>query len=126
MGRGRRPCGPGPRAGGHSATFDPTRTIVDVNTSDLVRRVRSVTYLPIIAAGGVDSPMAVHDLLEAGAEAVAVGTLLMRSEEAGTSSTHRAALEDDAFSETVLTRAFTGRPGHQMVKCPDRSSREHH
>ncbi|CAM3732119.1 NAD(P)H-dependent flavin oxidoreductase [Smaragdicoccus niigatensis] len=99
----------GASAGGHSATFDPQRTIEETSTAELVRAVRSVTPLPIVAAGGVDGPSAVRALLESGAEAVAVGTLLLRTDEAGTSRTHRDALADPAFSETVLTHAFTGR-----------------
>lgn len=104
----------GPSAGGHSATFDPRRTIEEMSTADLVRAVRSVTPRPIVAAGGVDGPVAVRELLDAGAEAVAVGTLLLRTDEAGTSRTHRDALVDPAFTETVLTHAFTGRPARGL------------
>ncbi|WP_258934453.1 nitronate monooxygenase [Nesterenkonia pannonica] len=53
-------------------------------------------------------------ILDAGAEAVVVGTLLLRTDEAGTSPTHRAALSDPQFEETVLTRAFTGRPAQAL------------
>ncbi len=75
---------------------------------------RAVTELPVIAGGGVDGPDAVHRLRAAGAAAVAVGTLLLRTDEAGTSPTHRAALTDPAFTETVITRAFTGRPARAL------------
>lgn len=68
----------------------------------------------MIAAGGVDGPEAVESLLAAGAVAVAVGTLLLRTDEAGTSPTHRQALADPAFTETVLTRVFTGRPARAL------------
>lgn len=104
----------GPRAGGHSATFDPARRIDDISTRDLVRQVRAGTELPIIAAGGLDGPVAVKELLDAGAQAVAVGTLLMRTDEAGTSDIHRRALTDPDFTETALTRAFTGRPARAL------------
>jgi len=104
----------GPCAGGHSATHDPARDITPMETEELVRQVRAVTELPIIAAGGVDGPDAVHRLREAGADAVAVGTLLLRTDEAGTSPTHRAALADPAFTETIITRAFTGRPARAL------------
>lgn len=104
----------GPGAGGHSATFDPTRTPNAVDTATLVRRVRAEVDLPVVAAGGVDGPDAVRRLLDAGAQAVAVGTLLLRTDEAGTSPTHRRALGDPAFTETVLTRAFTGRPARAL------------
>ncbi|MYU09561.1 nitronate monooxygenase [Streptomyces sp. SID8361] len=104
----------GPAAGGHSATFDPARTPGPTSTAQLIRQIRSVVSLPLIAAGGVDGPDAVRDLLAAGAETVAVGTLLLRADEAGTSPTHRAALADPAFDETVITRAFTGRPARAL------------
>lgn len=104
----------GPSAGGHSATFAPERRIDPISTEDLVRTVRAGTRLPVIAAGGVDGPEALRGLLDAGAEAAAVGTLLLLADEAGTSPTHRTALADAAYTETVLTRAFTGRPARAL------------
>ncbi|QSR28653.1 2-nitropropane dioxygenase [Nocardioides aromaticivorans] len=104
----------GPAAGGHSGTFDPRRPIRDEATADVVRAIRSASALPVVAGGGVNGPAAVRDLLAAGAEAVAVGTLLLRAEEAGTSATHRAALADPAFATTVVTHAFTGRPARAL------------
>lgn len=101
-------------AGGHSAVHDPAQIPEPVETDVLIRRVREVVDLPVIGAGGVDSPAAVRAILDAGAVAVAVGTLLLRTDEAGTSSTHRAALADPAFTETVVTRAFTGRPARAL------------
>ncbi|WP_165217323.1 nitronate monooxygenase [Schaalia sp. ZJ1691] len=99
----------GPRAGGHSATFDVSRPIHDCSTRDLVLAITSRTTLPVVATGGVDGPFMVRDLLDAGAQSVAVGTLLLRADEAGTSQTYRDAVGDAQFTETVLTRAFTGR-----------------
>ena len=104
----------GSSAGGHSATFDPRRTPEPLASDELVREVLRAVDLPTIGAGGVDGPQAVRSLLDSGAEAVAVGTLLLRAKEAGTSATHRNALADPAFSETVLTRAFTGRPARAL------------
>ncbi|MCE0764947.1 nitronate monooxygenase [Pseudonocardia kujensis] len=104
----------GSDAGGHSATFDPTRTFDPVDTAILIQQVLETVDLPVIAAGGVDGPDAVRRLLDAGAQAVAVGTLLLRTDEAGTSPTHKQALGDPAFTETVLTRAFTGRPARAL------------
>ncbi len=104
----------GPAAGGHSATHDALRDPAPGSTASLVRRVRAAVDLPIIAAGGVAGAEHVRDLLEGGADAVAVGTLLLRTDEAGTSATHRAALADPALDETVVTRAFTGRPARAL------------
>lgn len=104
----------GPDAGGHSAVHDPARYPEPVATAELVRRVRREVDLPVVAAGGVDGAAAARALLDAGAQAVAVGTLLLRTDEAGTSPTYRRALTDPAFTETVLTRAFTGRPARAL------------
>lgn len=104
----------GPRAGGHSATHDPFNNPQLVETEEVVEQVRSAVELPLIGAGGVDGPQAVQRILAAGAEAAAVGTLLLRTDEAGTSPAHRAALADQEFEETVLTRAFTGRPARAL------------
>jgi NAD(P)H-dependent flavin oxidoreductase YrpB (nitropropane dioxygenase family) len=104
----------GADAGGHSARHDPARALPPLGTRELLRAVRRSVDLPMVAAGGVDGPDAVRALLTAGAEAVAVGTLLLRTDEAGTSPTHRAALRDPRFSETVITRAFTGRPARGL------------
>ncbi|MSS84930.1 nitronate monooxygenase [Actinomycetaceae bacterium WB03_NA08] len=104
----------GPRAGGHSATFDPSRTFSDVSTAQVVRQVKEKVDLPIIAAGGVDGPESIRENLDAGAQWVSVGTLLLDADEAGTSSLHRQALHDPRFTETVLTRAFTGRPARAL------------
>ncbi|GAB2549159.1 nitronate monooxygenase [Leucobacter ruminantium] len=129
----------GAGAGGHSAVHEPARTPDGgrdagsdpgsagvggtvpgaaepgpETTVALVRAVRDAVDLPVIAAGGVDGPGAVRDLLASGAESVAVGTLLLRAAESGASAAHRAAIADPAFTETVVTRAFTGRPARSL------------
>jgi nitronate monooxygenase len=104
----------GSDAGGHSGTHDPYRTITPAPTRDVVRAVLAATRLPVVGAGGVDGPGSVAALLEAGAGAVAVGTLLLRTDESGVSQTHKDALADPAFPETVITRAFTGRPARGL------------
>ncbi|WP_336659413.1 nitronate monooxygenase [Leucobacter sp. USHLN153] len=104
----------GPRAGGHSGAWDPHRGIADARTADVVAAVGAVTQLPLIAAGGVDGPAAVQALLSAGATSVQVGTLLLRSDEAGTKDVHREALADPHSPDTAITRAFTGRPARAI------------
>ena len=104
----------GSGAGGHSGTHDAFREIAPVDTAQLVRAVVAVTGLPVVAAGGVDGTASVAALLRAGASAVAVGTLLLRTDESGASQLHKDALVDPAFPGTVVTRAFTGRPARGL------------
>lgn len=104
----------GSAAGGHSGTFDPRRPMPRVSTEALVAEVVAATGLPVLAAGGVPGPAEGRALLAAGADAVAVGTLLLRCDESATTQVHKDALADPARTETVLTRAFTGRPARGL------------
>lgn len=104
----------GSAAGGHSGTFDPGRPIQDAPTSDLVRALAPLGA-PVVAAGGVGTSADVAELLAAGAMAVAVGTAFLLADEAGTSTTHRAALTDPRFTSTAITRGFTGRPARGLA-----------
>lgn len=104
----------GSAAGGHSGTHDPLRTITPMPTAQLTRDVIAATGLPVVAAGGVEGPGGVVELLTAGAGAVAVGTLLLRTPESGASHTHKDALADPQFTDTVITRGFTGRPARAL------------
>ncbi|WP_310964816.1 nitronate monooxygenase [Nocardioides terrisoli] len=101
-------------AGGHRGSFDQSAAPSDLALPDLVRSVRAVTSLPLVAAGGVGTAHDVRTVLGAGALAVQVGTALLLTDEAGTGATHRSALQDPAYDETVVTRAFTGRPARAL------------
>jgi NAD(P)H-dependent flavin oxidoreductase YrpB (nitropropane dioxygenase family) len=95
-------------AGGHRGTFDQHR---EPGADDLITLVRSVvaaTGVPVIAAGGIADKSALRAALDAGAEAAAVGTALLLTDEAGTRPTHRAALLDPSATTTTM-RAYTGR-----------------
>lgn len=97
-------------AGGHRAALDGIEDgLEDAALIDLVKQVRPLTDLPLIAAGGVATPGDVRQLLDAGADAVQVGTLFMTTQEAGTNDTHRKALLELHDRTTMLTRAFSGK-----------------
>lgn len=102
-------------AGGHSGILTPDRLPADVPLPQLLKEVGAATSLPLIGAGGVGTPDDVAAAIGAGAIAVAVGTLLLRSNESGTSAPYRAALADASRRPTVLTRAFTGRPARGLA-----------
>lgn len=101
-------------AGAHSGTLTPQAIPAPVPLTDLLGQVRRAVSLPLIAAGGIATQAAVAGALRAGAVAVMVGTVLLRADEAGTSAPHRAALADPARRETIVTRAFTGRPARAL------------
>jgi NAD(P)H-dependent flavin oxidoreductase YrpB (nitropropane dioxygenase family) len=101
-------------AGGHSGTLSPRQPVTPVPIVDLVKSIVARVPLPVLAAGGLATPAAVAEVIRAGATAAAVGTVLLRATESGASATHREALTDPAYTETVITRAFTGRPARGL------------
>lgn len=101
-------------AGGHSGTFTPDRMPAPVPIGELLGQISTGVRLPLIAAGGLATPEAVAGVLDAGAVAAAVGTVLLRADESAASATHKAALIDPSRTETTLTRAFTGRPARGL------------
>jgi nitronate monooxygenase len=84
-----------------------------VPLTDLVAQVTGVVDLPCLATGGIATPSAAAATLAAGAVALLVGTALLLAPESGTSATHRAALLR-RDRETVVTRAFSGRPARGL------------
>ncbi|GAB3241722.1 nitronate monooxygenase [Mycolicibacterium hippocampi] len=99
----------GPSAGGHRGTFDATAAPPDETLDVLVARIVADLDIPVIAAGGLMGAGDVRRVLQAGAVAAQLGTAFLLADEAGSSAVHRAALRDPQFTETVVTRAFSGR-----------------
>ncbi|BBX07181.1 nitronate monooxygenase [Mycolicibacterium aichiense] len=99
----------GPEAGGHRGTFDPVVRPGDEPLDSLLSAIVAAYDLPVIAAGGLSGAADVRRVLDGGAAAAQAGTAFLLAEEAGTNAAHRAALTDENFTETVVTRAFSGR-----------------
>ncbi len=99
----------GPGAGGHRGTFAPDMEPGSESLHQLIGRIRSAHDVPIVAAGGLGTAEDVAGVLRRGAVAAQVGTALLLSDEAGTSSAQRTAMKNPLFSNTIVTRAFSGR-----------------
>jgi nitronate monooxygenase len=97
-------------AGGHWGTLTPAGPPPMPELNELIGSIVAKVGLPLFAAGGIATSADVVAAIGAGASAVMVGTALLLADEAGTTTAHRAALMDPARTETVQTRAFTGRP----------------
>jgi nitronate monooxygenase len=110
-------------AGGHSAAFEPvppsgsppSGSRQPGTTAELLAQVRSAVALPLVAAGGVMDPAGLTAVLAAGAQAAQLGTAFLRAEESGARQLHKDALASPHFTQTRLTRAFTGRPARALV-----------
>lgn len=99
----------GPNAGGHRGTWDLEATPDSTPLLDLVPAVAAAVDTPFVAGGGVTDAADVAAVIERGAVAAQVGTAYLLADEAGTNAVHRAAVSDQAFATTDLTRAYTGR-----------------
>jgi nitronate monooxygenase len=106
----------GPEAGGHRSIFDPG---AEPPTAGLLTLLAQTAGLgvPVVAAGGLGDGAAVRRVRDAGATAAQVGTALLLCDEAGTSEVHRRALRDDRFTDTVVTRAFSGRYARSLANA---------
>lgn len=73
---------------------------------ELLREIRSVLQLPIVAAGGIADVSSARAALEAGADAVACGTAYLVADEADVHPIYRDRLLRSAATDTVLTGVF--------------------
>jgi nitronate monooxygenase len=101
-------------AGGHSATTAPAGYDGSSTAPEVIRQVLAAVEVPVIAAGGTGTAEDVRRLLAAGAVAVQAGTAFLLADEAGTLPVQRAAMLSGRFTDTVVTRAFTGRPARAL------------
>lgn len=106
-------------AGGHSAAFLAPESTSDspgpATTAELLAAVRTAVGVPLVAAGGIMDSAGVESALAAGATAAQLGTAFLRSDESGARQLHKDALASQSFTETRLTRAFTGRRARALV-----------
>lgn len=99
----------GIEAGGHRGSFSDEDGVGEVSLLPMLRSIRRVVDLPLIAAGGIADGASIAAVLTAGARAAQIGTGFLRCPEAGTSPAHREALTSSESKRTAVTRAFTGR-----------------
>jgi nitronate monooxygenase len=99
----------GPSAGGHRGTYDPAAEPETQSLAELLAGVRDRIGLPVVAAGGLMTADDVDGVIRSGAVAAQLGTAFLLADEAGTGPVHRAALQSPDFTETVVTKAFSGR-----------------
>jgi nitronate monooxygenase len=103
----------GIEAGGHRGIFTDDDEAADLTVLVALQLVGAAVDLPLVATGGIATGAAVGAVLVAGAAAAQVGSVYLRSPEAGTSPAQRAATA--TARPTKLTRAFSGRLARGIV-----------
>lgn len=107
----------GAEAGAHRGTFSGSFEASMIPTLELVRRISSVTSLPVIASGGLMDGGDISAALKAGAAAAALGTAFLACPESGASETYKQAVLAARSDTTVVTRAFSGRPARGIANA---------
>ncbi len=107
----------GSEAGAHRATFAGGFEASLVGTLALVPQVVDAVDVPVIASGGIMDGRGIVAAEALGAAGVQLGTAFLTTDEAGTSQPYRNALLRAREDETVVTRAFSGRPARGIVNA---------
>jgi nitronate monooxygenase len=102
----------GAEAGGHRSTFElgPDGNVPLVGTLALVPQVVDAVDIPVVAAGGIMDGRGLVAALTLGAGGAQLGTRFLLARESGVFPAYRERLLAATETDTVITRAFTGRP----------------
>ncbi|RPJ96778.1 nitronate monooxygenase [Rummeliibacillus sp. TYF005] len=98
----------GEEAGGHRGSFIEPYQFVSLQK--LLEGAKGKITIPIIAAGGIATKEHIQQAIEAGAEAVQIGTAFVVSEESGASEVYKNQILLAEEDVTALTSAFSGKP----------------
>jgi nitronate monooxygenase len=110
--------GQGSEAGGHRGTFVPDAAYAEralVGTLALIPQLVDVVRVPVIAAGGIGDGRGLLAALALGAAGAQMGTAFLACPESGAHPQHKAAVLAAADTDTVITRAFSGRSARGIV-----------
>jgi nitronate monooxygenase len=102
----------GAEAGGHRSNFEVPEDgrVPLVGTFALVPQVVRAVDVPVVAAGGIMDGRGLVAALALGASGVQLGTRFLLAAEAGTPAAYRERLRRARDTDTVITRAISGRP----------------
>ena len=113
----------GMEAGGHRGAFDATKAeAAAIGLFSLVPAVVDAVKVPVVATGGIANSRGIAAALLLGASAVQIGTGLLRSPEAKLPTAWADAIGRSLPEDTMLTRAFSGRPGRSIATAYARAA----
>ena len=105
----------GVEAGGHRGTFDAEQAeSVMAGLFSLLPALVDNVDLPVVATGGIADARGIAAAIVLGASAVQIGTGFLRCPESGIPDAWTDAIGSAKPEDTILTRAFTGRPGRSF------------
>lgn len=117
----------GMEAGGHRGAFQPhdaERQMVGLFA--LLPQVVDAVSVPVVATGGIADARGIAAALILGASAVQIGTGFLRCPEAKMPRAYADRLARTEAHETMITRAFSGRPGRSVATAYVRAAAAPH
>jgi nitronate monooxygenase len=113
----------GMEAGGHRGAFDAARAQTElVGLFALLPAIVDAVKVPVVATGGIADARGIAAALMLGASAVQIGTGFLRCPEAKIAPAWADAIGDAQPEQTLLTRAFSGRPGRSIATAYARAA----
>jgi nitronate monooxygenase len=108
----------GMEAGGHRGAFEADQAERRaIGLFSLLPAIVDAVRIPVVATGGIADSRGIAAALLLGASAVQIGTGLLRCPEAKLPSAFADALVQTMPEDTMLTRAFSGRPGRTIANA---------
>jgi nitronate monooxygenase len=104
----------GEQSAAHRGTFAGPFDSCMVPTLELVRSAAAVLDVPLIAAGGLMDGRDIAASIANGASAAMLGTAFLVSTESAAPQVHKQAILNAERDNTVITRAFSGRPARGL------------
>ncbi|MSP01325.1 MAG: nitronate monooxygenase [Acetobacteraceae bacterium] len=106
----------GMEAGGHPGAFDAAKAEAGmIGLFSLLPAVADAVRVPVIATGGIADARGIAAALILGASAVQIGTGFLRCPEAKLPRPWADAIGQSQPEQTLVTRAFSGRPGRGIA-----------
>lgn len=99
----------GIEAGGHRGSFIKDRQLPQIGLFSLLPQIKNKVDVPCIAAGGINSASGIKASFDLGADGVQIGTAFIGTLESMAIDSYKNKLSEARDTDTVLTRAFSGR-----------------
>ena len=115
----------GMEAGGHRGAFQANKASAQMaGLMALLPQVVDAVKVPVIATGGIADGRGVAAALALGASAAQIGTGFLRTPEAQSHPAYVTRLAETDPDQTVVTSAFSGRPGRSIATAYTRAAEE--